>query len=988
MVYPNSDVFNSMEYERIQDFEKHPLDCSGYRILKYPNGFQVLLISDKKSEISKASMLIGTGILNDPQEFLGLAHFLEHMCFIKSKKYPEVDHFMKFVGNGGGQTNAYTEIDRTCFYFTVSHPLFNEALDIFLNFFDRDMVFDPDYVNREIEAVNSEYVNSKTTDFWRVIHLLQSELKEESGMSQFGTGNSETLRKDGILVALKALHAKYYVASNMTLAISTKEDLDVMEKEIQSYIEPFASQPKENLPQDRSLPDQNTENGKLCLKNSIEKDFDYTRSLFSRSVSSKKAIRAKKYDLLSKKRVLSIFVSLPSFYKNMESNAWFAIENHITNEQPGSLYDLLRRKGLVTELGTYPLLSNPLFTIVEVEFELTSQGSEKVDLIMGAYLKWMEMLNQLEDRELHGFYEETQRLYDVFFNFREVRNGVDQVSENAKNLFYSSPDLFISGIAKISKIDIPKCREMISQFLDTDRILALVSVPDSSTLKDKTEKYYSINYEDFEILPKRDDSLRLSLGRKNEYIYSRDFVPKEPVAIRVPDVPIKQQLLENDRNAEAFLCEDKHFFVPKNYFFCLFESDSHFKSIENYVLTKVLVNLLGEEVSPHLATASKAMYEHAVEIRYTGILIKLHGFNEKMSHFAKDFKLQLGSFIKTGIDALENQQIFNQVEKIKSDLAAFSEAQLRTQALKYFEFLVRSNAFSPLELMKYDVSHLLDSKNITEVKEKLKRLAKSFFAYSKRKIYSHGNMSTEESQELSSLFLEAENHKSHEGDKASKKQKRDLGKGREHIVMNPTSENLENTLVTVVQQLKIEDDDNQVKNNVFTLLLENIISDSFFEILRTQKQMGYAVFCRSFSVENKMFLVYLVQSPSHGLKAIKAEIDRFIQVEAKKIVEELTAEKFESVKKALCSSWNETVQKMKESAHMNWSEIESGEKFWGRKEKLLKFCEEVEVKQFKKVVEKAVFSNSPENRQVLIEIDKKKVDSPTDLEKQRHIFSI
>ena len=70
---------------------KHPLDKSEIRTLVLDNGIRVYLLSDPKFNVSAASMSVEVGSLQDPNERQGLAHFLEHMLFLGTKKYPDVD---------------------------------------------------------------------------------------------------------------------------------------------------------------------------------------------------------------------------------------------------------------------------------------------------------------------------------------------------------------------------------------------------------------------------------------------------------------------------------------------------------------------------------------------------------------------------------------------------------------------------------------------------------------------------------------------------------------------------------------------------------------------------------------------------------------------------------------------------------------------------------------------------------------------------------
>ena len=70
---------------------KHPLDKSEVRKMVLDNGIKVYLLSDPNFNISAASMVVEVGSLDNPSDREGLAHFLEHMLFLGTEKYPDVD---------------------------------------------------------------------------------------------------------------------------------------------------------------------------------------------------------------------------------------------------------------------------------------------------------------------------------------------------------------------------------------------------------------------------------------------------------------------------------------------------------------------------------------------------------------------------------------------------------------------------------------------------------------------------------------------------------------------------------------------------------------------------------------------------------------------------------------------------------------------------------------------------------------------------------
>ena len=60
-----------------------------------------------------AAMVVGVGTYYDPPECQGMAHFLEHLLFMGSKKYPEENAYDKFMSTHGGSDNAFTELEHT-----------------------------------------------------------------------------------------------------------------------------------------------------------------------------------------------------------------------------------------------------------------------------------------------------------------------------------------------------------------------------------------------------------------------------------------------------------------------------------------------------------------------------------------------------------------------------------------------------------------------------------------------------------------------------------------------------------------------------------------------------------------------------------------------------------------------------------------------------------------------------------------------------------
>lgn len=179
---------------------------------------------EKKSAVA---LCVGVGSFSDPDDIPGFAHFLEHMVFMGSEKYPEVNSLDDYISKHGGETNAWTDNEKTCFYFDVERKYFMKALDKFAHFFAGPLLL-KDWVDKEIEAVDSEYQERLPCDLTRIEQLLYSTAKPGHPMAKFLFGNADTLKHSpatkGIDVygRLRNFFNRNYSAQYMTLAVHSR----------------------------------------------------------------------------------------------------------------------------------------------------------------------------------------------------------------------------------------------------------------------------------------------------------------------------------------------------------------------------------------------------------------------------------------------------------------------------------------------------------------------------------------------------------------------------------------------------------------------------------------------------------------------------------------------------------------------------------------------------------------------------------------------
>ena len=107
-------------------------------------------------------------------------------------------------------------------------------------------------------------------------------------------------------------------------------------------------------------------------------------------------------------------------------------------------------------------------------------------------------------------------------------------------------------------------------------------------------------------------------------------------------------------------------------------------------------------------------------------------------------------------------------------------------------------------------------------------------------------------------------------------------------------------------------------------VLHRLLGDAYFSELRTEKQLGYAVFLRPIIFNNTASLLFVVQSPTASEEEIKEAIFEFKKVTGRKIVKELVASKLKMVVDAMSTELGMPIEQMSEEAGINWHELKRG----------------------------------------------------------------
>ena len=118
------------------------------------NGLQVVLQENHAAPVVAIQIWVDRGSADDPAEFSGIAHVLEHMVFKGTKTRADGQIAMEIEG-AGGQINAWTSFDQTVFHVVLPSRHMKRGLDILADAVQNARFDEADLV-REREVILEE----------------------------------------------------------------------------------------------------------------------------------------------------------------------------------------------------------------------------------------------------------------------------------------------------------------------------------------------------------------------------------------------------------------------------------------------------------------------------------------------------------------------------------------------------------------------------------------------------------------------------------------------------------------------------------------------------------------------------------------------------------------------------------------------------------------------------------------------------------------
>ena len=880
--------------------EKNPRDLREYRSLTLANSLRCVLVSDPETEISAASMNVHIGSIYE--EIPGLAHYLEHMLFMGTEKYPQENSVSYFLSENAGESNAFTDHEDCNFYFKVSSDQLPPALDMFSQFFISPL-FNESSMERELKSIDSEFHKNLHEDLWRVQQVLYTCF--EAPIDHFSLGNSSTLNGANIRDKIIEFYSRLYSAHLMYLVVYGREGLD----ELEAVAQVFALIPSK------------------------------TPELKSFAAIRKKKPGISQIVPVKDSKYLKLIWNVRSCVKDFETKPEGYLGHLLGHEGKGSILSLLKQWNLAEELCSCYNEDFSFCGFFSVEVKLTEKGLRRADEVAEVVFAYLKMLRDVGAQEF--VFEELKQIAWAQFLFRNKRDPYDFAQKLSSRMAKYPVEKILTGPELYFKFSEVAVEGFLEQLAVENLQIFLIAKEVEGDGMEK-EEYFGTAFRYSEIgdqwmqrmMNPRD--LPLHLPQPNTYIPDIfDVLPLSPEKLPI-------QLAKTDRFVLHFK-QDSKFKIDKVYgqviIHCSafdFGQNPHF-----FMCAKMWEKLLCESLREEAYLADIAGLKHDIEVDNHGVRVSLNGFSQKYSKFFYYLIKKISSFKAS----LEDTSSFNDSKnELLTSIANcyFSKPTVQIQRVIY-ELTLQGGYFSQLEKLR--VLYQITIEDLVWFSDKF--LETCYFNW-----FIMGNISKSDALELAqtctdTFFATRKNLFSKDDFLQLKVTK--VPKSKEEFFILPlTDTNNTNSAVASLYQIGPE----TVRDECLISLVESYLEEPFFDQLRTKEQVGYVVSSYSHKMRGIFHFVFLVQSSTHSPDDVFNKISGFVNGVLNEI-REVSEKKFAKLKKSTVETSLKKDLSLYEEFQRLRHEVDSAAFCFDRKKKLkemmaglvkedfIEFCEKI-----------------------------------------------
>lgn len=207
------------------------------------NGIKVIVTEVPGVDLVSTNVTVGAGGRYETPKLFGISHFVEHMAFKGTKKYPTHRDLAEAIESIGGVKNAMTSDDYTTYWNKVPASHLNVALDV-LNEQVNHSFFRQEDIEKERGVIIEEINRTNEEPMSFTLLELNRFLWEGQNAASDILGTKENIRRF-MARDFKDYVQKYYTSENITISIAGGVNADEALKKVEKTFGLVEKRPKE-----------------------------------------------------------------------------------------------------------------------------------------------------------------------------------------------------------------------------------------------------------------------------------------------------------------------------------------------------------------------------------------------------------------------------------------------------------------------------------------------------------------------------------------------------------------------------------------------------------------------------------------------------------------------------------------------------------------------------------------------------------------------
>lgn len=847
------------ENKRSAVVRKSPIDSAEYKYYVTDGGIQALTISDPTLDICSCAVSVKVGSFDDPETTPGLAHFLEHMLFMGTEKYPKENEFWEFINQHNGSSNAMTADEATIYYFDISPDAFETAIDMFADFF-RSPLFLKDSVEREVSAVNSEFVNGLNSDVWRNYRMTGVFAKEGQPAGKFSTGNDRFLRKEGIWEEVRGFWESKYSSERMCVVIYGNESSSRLREHLKMF---------EGIPRSRCSDEERMKRSLEDIQIGLEKSGTVFKEEFLNRWITIQPVADKK--------TLIVSVTVPSEYRLFRNNPYMYVSNAFLSKNERGFIYLMKEEGLAFS-SEFEVSSTTDYSVVSITISLSARGAENPRLVLEHLARYLHSMEISESE-----YRVLRDVSQCLFRYTERLDPSEQTENLAEKMQHYPVENILDAEYLFEEFRRDEIESLVREVSDYTQWLVFFMTKDSKF--DQEEDIYGIRYRVgehiFDTGERMGETSTLGLEEPEEWI-SVDKI--QLLHEENAGCMFRSEELEGGKITHLF---NDSYMVPKAHVYFLFRLDDVSDRFVDYVfLIKNAEDMFSKRHDDILYRMQVSIIS---SVKHYGIEVRFEGFTHGMSLVCRLF-----------FDALFNAADMSRREIIKEEMV---------------DGWITAKTRSPYRLLPDGLKKLRIPGHLS-VDEKIGliqgistdfRMPRDFFA----EVFAVGNIGFDEVAEMFKTV-------------SRKRSRRRGGCRRtEELsgtdVIDIRTLDRRNNACGVYYYLGRH---RSHRDTALAHLIAQSCQEMFFDHLRTKEALGYVVNAGIEHLDDALYIQFVVQS-ERDVSFLETRIRTFVSG-LRQYFEDMAEEEFDSFKGSVTSSFQEKHKSLGSYSDALWTRYLSG----------------------------------------------------------------